>query len=85
MNASGRVNPAIIASLMGQARGTMALDRYSSGASLKVLVEAVADLEALGLGEDVSKALTHTASQRPPMIRFKPVGAEPNPTDGKLL
>jgi integrase len=76
MNAGGRINPAIIASLMGQARGTMALDRYSSGAALKALKDAVADLEAMGLGEAVGKALADTAGQRPRMKRFRPVGSE---------
>jgi integrase len=77
MNAGGRINPVIIARLMGQSGGTLALDRYSSGASLQALKDAVADLEALGLGADIQKALADTASQRPPMVRFKPAGAEP--------
>ena len=31
MNAGGRVNPTRISTLLGQARGTLALDRYSVG------------------------------------------------------
>jgi hypothetical protein len=58
----------------------MALDRYSSGASLKVLVDAVADLEVLGFNDDVRKVLEDTAMQRPRMKRYKPVGAGPSIT-----
>jgi integrase len=76
MNARGRVNPAIIASLMGHARGTMALDLYSSGASKQALVDAVTDLEVLGIPPEVRKALEETASQRPRMVRFQPLGAK---------
>lgn len=76
MNAGGRVNPAIIASLMGQQRGTLALDLYSKGAALDVLRNAVADLETTGLAPDVLKALAETMSERPRMVRFAPVGGE---------
>jgi integrase len=76
MNARGRVNPAIIASLMGHARGTMALDLYSSGASKQALVDAVTDLEVLGIAPEVRRALEETASQRPGMVRFQPLGAK---------
>lgn len=72
MNAGGRVNPTLIDSLMGHARGTLALDRYSTGAALRPLANAVADMEALGLPEGVRRALTETMADRPPMTRFAP-------------
>jgi len=77
MNAGGKVTPAVIASLMGHERGTLALDRYSSGASQRALVDAVADLGRLGFSGDVVKALEETASQRPRMVRIRPVVVEP--------
>ena len=43
MNAGGRVNPTLITTLLGQARGTLALDRYSAGATLQALKLAVTD------------------------------------------
>jgi len=72
MNARGRINPAIIASLMGHARGTMALDLYSSGAFRQALMDAVADMEALGIPPDVREAPERTSEQRPRMVRFNP-------------
>jgi hypothetical protein len=72
MNAGGRINPAVISTLMGQARGTLALDRYSAGASREVLCNAVADLETLGLRPQVRSALAKTVGQRPKMVRFAP-------------
>ena len=77
MNAGGQINSTIITTLMGHARGTLALDLYSAGAPLDVLTRAVADMEDRGLGKEVTRALRETMSQRPPMVRFKPVGAEP--------
>jgi hypothetical protein len=73
MNAGGRLNPTLISTLVGQARGTLALDLYSSGASKAALVDAVADLETKGFAQEVSKALAETLHQRPPMVRFKPL------------
>ncbi|HVY16077.1 MAG TPA: tyrosine-type recombinase/integrase [Rhodopila sp.] len=73
MNAGGRINPAIIASLMGHARSTMALEVYSSGATPEALANAVADLEEKGFPAEVEKALEETAGDRPPMTRFAPV------------
>jgi integrase len=76
MNKGGsRINPAVIASLLGQERGTIALDLYSGGAALDVLKAAVADLEERGLDQDVVTALKETMDQRPLMVRFAPVGA----------
>lgn len=72
MNAGDRVNPTLIDSLMGHARGTLALDRYSAGAALKPLAEAVVEMEELGLSEEVRKALTETMTDRPAMMRFAP-------------
>ena len=77
MNKGGsRINPAIIASLMGQERGTIALDLYSGGAALDALKAAVADLEDRGLHGEVVQTLGETLDQRPRMVRFAPVGAE---------
>ncbi|HEX3404772.1 MAG TPA: hypothetical protein VHT74_31035 [Acetobacteraceae bacterium] len=67
---------AITASLMGQERGTIALDLYSGGAALDALKAAVADLEDRGLHGEVVQALGETLDQRPRMVRFAPVGAE---------
>jgi integrase len=78
MHAGGRVNPTLISTLMGQTRGTMALDLYSSGASLPALSDAVADMEAMGLPEVVLKALAETAAERPSMARYAP---RPSPED----
>jgi integrase len=78
MHAGGRVNPTLISTLMGQTRGTMALDLYSSGASLPALAAAVSDMETLGLPEVVLKALAETAAERPSMARFAP---RPSPED----
>jgi integrase len=71
-----RINPAVIASLLGHERGTMALDLYSGGAALDVLKAAVADVEERGLDRGVVRALAETMDQRPEMVRFAPVGAE---------
>ncbi len=77
MNRGGsRINPAITASLMGQERGTIALDLYSGGAALDALKAAVADLEDRGLHGEVVQTLGETLDQRPRMVRFAPVGAE---------
>ena len=76
MNRQGRVNQALIASLMGHARGTMALDLYSAGAGLDVLKAAVEDLQRLGLDQDVVVALGETMHQRPKMVRFAPARAQ---------
>jgi hypothetical protein len=77
MNRGGsRINPAITASLMGQERGTIALDLYSGGAALDALKAAVADLEDRGLHGEVVQALGETLDQRPRMVQFVPVGAE---------
>jgi integrase len=72
MNSGGRINPAIIASLMGHARSSLALDVYSAGATQEALTNAVADLEAKGFTAEVEKALEETAGDRPPMTRFAP-------------
>jgi hypothetical protein len=72
MNAGGRINPTLIDSLMGHARGTLALDRYSAGAALRPLADAMAEMEALGLPEEVRKALAETMADRPPRTRFAP-------------
>jgi integrase len=72
MNAGGRVNPTLITTLLGQARGTLALDRYSAGATLRALKLAVTDLQELGIPSDVDAALGETQNQRPTMVRFKP-------------
>ena len=72
MHAGGRINPTLISTLMGQTRGTMALDLYSSGASVSNLSNAVEDMEKLGLPEVVLKALEETAGDRPRMVRFAP-------------
>ena len=68
MNRGGsRINPsAITASLMGQERGTIALDLYSGGAALDALKAAVADLEDRGLHGEVVQTLGETLDQRPP-------------------
>ncbi len=80
MNAGGRVNPTLIDSLMGHARGTLALNRYSAGAALRPPADAVADMEELGLPEEVRRALAGTMSDRPPMTRFAPkVGSRSSP------
>jgi integrase len=78
MHAGGRINPTLISTLMGQKRGTMALDLYSSGASLPALTNAVSDMEPLGMPEVVLKALAETAADRPSMARFAP---RPSPED----
>lgn len=72
MNAGGRVNPTLVDSLMGHARGTLALDRYSAGAALRPLTDAVEDMEERGLPEEVRQALAETMADRPPMTRFAP-------------
>ena len=41
---------------LGQARGTLALDRYSAGATLKALKLAVMDMQELGIPSDVYTA-----------------------------
>jgi integrase len=76
MNRQGRVNAALIASLMGHARGTMALDLYSGGAGLDALRNAVADLEQQGFDPHVIKALDRSMNQRPTMVRFAPVRSQ---------
>lgn len=73
MNAGGKsVTGPIIATLMGHARGTMALDRYSSGPVWKAAQAAVADLETLGIPAEVATALAETQGQRPAMVRLAP-------------
>ena len=71
-----RINPAVIASLLGQERGTIALDLYSGGAALDALKAAVGDMEHCGLDPEVVEALAETMDDRPRMARFAPVGAE---------
>ena len=61
----GRVNPTLISTLLGQARGTLALDRYSAGATLQALKLAVTDLQELGIPSDVTAALVETQNRRP--------------------
>jgi integrase len=75
MNAGGRVNPALIASLMGHARGTMALDRYSAGPAFKAMQDAVVDMQDLGIPPEVREALAGTWTRRPAMVRFTPAQA----------
>jgi len=72
MNAGGRVNPTLIATLMGQARGTLALDLYSAGASSRALRLAVDDMQTLGIPPEVGAALAETQTQRPAMRRVNP-------------
>ncbi len=40
-----RVDPTRIATLMGQSKGTLALDLYSSGASREALTNAIEDVD----------------------------------------
>ena len=79
MNAGGRVNPTLITTLLGQARGTLALDRYSAGATLQALKLAVTDLQEMGIPSDVAAALVETQNQRPTMVRFKPAPSGVSP------
>jgi hypothetical protein len=79
MNAGGRVNPTLISTLLGQARGTLAVDRYSAGATLQALKLAVTDMQELGIPSDVAAALVETQNQRPKMIRFKPAPSGVSP------
>ena len=72
MNAGGCVNPSLIASLMGQGLGTMALDRYSSGPVYKALQNAIADMQDTGIPSEVREALVETRTIRPVMVRFAP-------------
>ena len=77
MNAGGRVNPTLISTLLGQARGTMALDRYSAGATSQALQLAVMDMQEMGIPSYVATALAETQNQRPQMVRFTPVKPQP--------
>jgi integrase len=71
-----RINPAILASLMGHERGTMALDLYSGGTALDALRNAVADMEARGFALEVTEALEATMDHRPSMVRLAPPGGK---------
>ena len=72
MHGGGRLNPTLIATLIGHERGTLALDRYSAGAAAEVLKRAVRDLERAGIPAEVAAALSETKGQRPRMVRFLP-------------
>ena len=45
------------------ARGTLALDRYSAGATLQALKVAVTDLQAMSIPSDVAAAQAETQNQ----------------------
>lgn len=85
MHSGGRVKQETISLLMGQQRGSLALDLYSDWTrlgrgvmpealkgALDTLRAAVGDMVALGLDPEVRKALDETAAQRPPVIRTAP-------------
>lgn len=85
MHNGGRVNQETINLLMGQSRGSLALDLYSDwtrlgrgampGAlrsALDTLRAAVDDMVTLGLDPAVVAALTETAGSRPPVVRTAP-------------
>lgn len=73
MHRGGRINPTVVASLMGHQRGTLALDLYSGGAEFIALRNAVDDMATLGLAAPVQEALALTMDQRPRMVRRAPV------------
>ncbi len=82
--AGGRINPEIMALLVGHKRGTMALDLYSEWSrlgrrltggladKLATLKAAMDDAVTLGMAPEVLKALEETQGNRPPVVRTRP-------------
>ena len=77
MHGGGKINPALIASLMGHTRGSMALDLYSSGPRAAPLRDAIDDMVAHGWPKVVLEAWQDTAEQRPRMVRTVPAYRKP--------